>query len=123
MIWLGPSDPSSEAAFSLLHSLEKTFGQGQSIPIDEREMTDLSHAQIRAILATKLGMDHLLADLIRQQQHLMQQYLEAETAFLTHLEEIAGIHEKTQAINDKAKAVLPPHRKCPSLASFCQSIS
>ena len=59
MIWLGPSDPSSEAAFSLLHSLGKTFAHNQSIPIDDREMADMSHARIRASLATKLGMDML----------------------------------------------------------------
>lgn len=59
MIWLGPSDPSSEAAFSLLHSLGMTFAHNQSIPTNEREMASMSHAQIRASLTKKLGKDML----------------------------------------------------------------
>lgn len=59
MIWLGPADATTKVAYDLLQLLHKAFDQYKPLPILEREMADLSHAQIRNRLASKTGTDQL----------------------------------------------------------------
>jgi hypothetical protein len=59
MIWLGPANPGTPAAFSLLRKLHADLNFQERIPIDERQVADLSHAQIRTKLALGLGKDVL----------------------------------------------------------------
>jgi hypothetical protein len=55
MIWLGPADAGTQVAFQLLHKLEESFKHDQPIPMDERHVADVTHTQIRADLALRLG--------------------------------------------------------------------
>lgn len=59
MIWLGPAEAATKAAYDLMQQLHKAINQYESLPILEREMADLSHAQIRTRLASKTGTDQL----------------------------------------------------------------
>ena len=59
MIWLGPAAANTQAAFSLLNRLQQTFGQTKPMPLDERQVADFSHLEIRAELALKLERDVL----------------------------------------------------------------
>lgn len=59
MIWLGHADVNTASAFVLLRRLQQTFKHDQPMPMDERQVADLSHAQIRTELASTMGKDVL----------------------------------------------------------------
>lgn len=59
MIWLGPADNYTKPAFQLLKRVQENFPNNQAMTVDLNLMRDLSHAQIRAKLATALGRDAL----------------------------------------------------------------
>lgn len=61
MVWLGPADKNTAAAFSILQRLQahNAFTITQKFPLEERKVADLSHSQIRAQLALALGNDIL----------------------------------------------------------------
>ena len=59
MIWLGFADAHTDAAFKLLWKLQKCYKHTKPMPLNERQIADLSHSQIRAELASKVGADVL----------------------------------------------------------------
>lgn len=59
MIWLGPADAHTATAFGLLNNLHQNIDQYRSLDLIERHVSDLSHAQIRAMLTKSEGCDLL----------------------------------------------------------------
>ena len=51
---------------------------------------------------SSLGMDNLLDDVALQRHRLMRQYMDAESASLTHLEQVEAVTAKVAAILQEA---------------------